>query len=103
MDTIKFSPRLVMSVGRPSCAVVSLSDSVLALGGGDGHAFTNTTEAPSRALEATSFAAGPTILTVRRGVRRVDAAARPLATPRPYHERETNLRPIHDGVLVAAG
>ena len=54
-----------MSLGRSDCASISLPGSILVVGGHDGHTSTDTTEALS--LQTMSFAAGPTMLTARRG------------------------------------
>ena len=54
-----------MSSGRAGCAVVSLSGSILVVGGYDGNATVNTTDDVS--LQTMTIAAGPMILTARSG------------------------------------
>ena len=65
IETMTFSPGPVMSLGRSSCAVVSLPGSVLVVGGCDGRGALNATEALS--LQTMSFSAGPAMRMARIG------------------------------------
>ena len=64
IDTMAFSPGPVMSLGRSSCAVVSLPGSILVLAG-NGSAAAKTMEA--LCLQTMTFAAGPAMRAVRDG------------------------------------
>ena len=67
IGTMKFSPGPVMSPGRASCAVISLSGSILVVGDYDGHAVVKTTVLGRDALsfQTMTFAAGPAMRTAR--------------------------------------
>ena len=97
-----FLPGPVVSLGRSSCAVVSLAGSIPVVGGYDGYAAVDTSEVLSR--QAMYFAAGPTMLTAR-----YECAA--SAQPQGHSPRRALVLGGHDGtcefptteVLTAAG
>ena len=87
IDTMIFAPGPVMSLGRSTCAVVSLPGSILVVGGYVACAEGKTTEALS--LQTMTFAAGPTMLTARSG-----CAA--LALPQGHSPRRALVVGGHD-------